>query len=380
MSTPATTPPTMEEVVRQMQIRIQLQDQKLVQAEQQINRMTLQLSSQPKSSPQPVSQPSPTIHLSSASIPSKPDLFDGDRSKVSPIVWLFEVERYFDAVSITDDQKKVQFVSAQLRGTASTWWMSQMQMQSPSCTSWDEFKKAFNANFFPIEAAETARTVLYNLKQQGSVSHYISLFRLQLHQIPDMSAADQLALFRRGLINDIAWKLNIQHPKTLQEAMESAHRIELENQQQRFSRPRNFPQQQRSNPFQPWRYASQTPIYTPVFPNSSNQSYTGSAPMEISQMENAPQHEQQQDSATQGMINAMGMYNKKGGNGYRHSQQKQQFRSFSSPSNLSKLTPEERSKLFAEGRCFRCRQSGHQSSQCPLNVSSSHSKNFNARQ
>ena len=241
-------------------------------------------------------------------------------------------------------------------------------------------RKHSTQTFSQLKQQKTARTVLYNLKQQGSVSHYISLFRLQLHQIPDMSAADQLALFRRGLINDIAWKLNIQHPKTLQEAMESAHRIELENQQQRFSRPRNFPQQQRSNPFQPWRYASQTPIYTPVFPNSSNQSYTGSAPMEISQMENAPQHEQQQDSATQGMINAMGMYNKKGGNGYRHSQQKQQFRSFASPSNLSKLTPEERSKLFAEGRCFRCRQSGHQSSQCPLNVSSSHSKNFNARQ
>src|SRR5579863_5675999 len=43
---------------------------------------------------------------------------------------------------------------------------------------------------------------------------------------------------------------------------------------------------------------------------------------------------------------------------------------------LQRLTPEERTKLMQEGRCFRCREQGHQSKECPKKSEQGGRQNF----
>ena len=278
-----------------------------------------------------------------------------------------------------NNDSRVKFAAAQLRGEASTWWMSCTREQQ--CDSWDQFKELFQANFSPLEAAETARTLLYSIKQSGPVTEYIAAFRLQLHQVMDMNAADQLALFRRGLHESIAWKLNLQRPKTLTEAMQGAQRIEMENQQSRLTRSSHRPfMPMRQSQFNPVRNA--TPTYH--FPSATN--FPSSAvPMEISQMENArvddipnPLQDQEFQQGQYGLLNAMRM-NTRGG---AHKQVQNHARGFSTNNGYvsfpPKLSPEDRMKLASENRCFRCRQVGHRATECPMNMSS-HSKNPHAR-
>ena len=47
-------------------------------------------------------------------------------------------------------------------------------------------------------------------------------------------------------------------------------------------------------------------------------------------------------------------------------------------SNFKKLTPEERTQLAKEGRCFRCRLQGHMARDCPKNTNQN--ANSNARE
>lgn len=388
VANPPTTTITIEGAVLQLQAELQATQKRAAQQAEHIQQLLAKMN-QPSS----ISAAATGAQLirSPTVTPAKPSTFDGDRRKTNPPVWLFELECYFEAAGVATDETRVKFAAAQLRAEASTWWMA--CVREHECNSWEQFKELFKANFFPIEASETARTALYNLKQHGSVTHYIASFRLHLHHVHDMSPADQLALFRKGLHESITWKLNIQHPKTLSEAIEWANRIEMENQ---FSRSTRLPQRHFGHPRSFHYNPTSNAYHFPSAPTSHFPSSNTAVPMEISQLESAGKqedHQQMQQFAAQeqgfaqgqyGLLNAMQMHTR---GGVHKQGQHHVVRGYAthgvSVSNAMfppRLTPEERVKLFSENRCFRCRQVGHRNYECPLNTTAgSHSKNGHAR-
>lgn len=136
--------------------------------------------------------------------------------------WIFEMERYLDLVGVPDD-RKLDVGSGYLKENAGQWWST----QASRILTWDAFKDALKARFQPLNTSHTARIQLSQLSQEGlSVNEYINKFQLILQLIHDMSEADQVHNFLRGLRPQLAQKVGLEDPKTLTAAMNLTVRID----------------------------------------------------------------------------------------------------------------------------------------------------------
>src|SRR3954471_13626382 len=50
----------------------------------------------------------------------QPDTYDGRKGHVE--LWLFQVQQYFNAIDLRDDERMVYYATNLLRGDAATWW------------------------------------------------------------------------------------------------------------------------------------------------------------------------------------------------------------------------------------------------------------------
>ena len=163
--------------------------------------------------------------------PSKPSTFNGDHRYGKATSWLLEMENYFRATTCNDPDR-TRFAASQLRDNAVIWWDSRKREVTggdSDSVSWESFKKAFSSHYEPVEAAETARAMLYSLKQNGGVAAYCDLFNRHRTSVHDMSVQDQLFLFKKGLKEELAREVNLHKPDNLMEAMSIATRAEIQS-------------------------------------------------------------------------------------------------------------------------------------------------------
>ena len=98
----------------------------------------------------------------SALKPEKPSLFYGATNE-SIDNWLFELEVWFDAVAVTDEQHqaRIRFTRAQLRGAASAFIKHLDDIQSDAAQidglTWDQFKTILLDRFRPVASSMLAR-------------------------------------------------------------------------------------------------------------------------------------------------------------------------------------------------------------------------------
>ncbi|CAI5475466.1 unnamed protein product [Closterium sp. Yama58-4] len=176
---------------------------------------------------------------------SLPDTFVPGKGQ--PVVrrWLFLVEEYLRLSHVAGDEW-APFAGTLLRGSAVAWWQS----VRPAIQIWQQFKEALVASYEPINAMAKARDRLANLRQRTSVADYIADFRDISTEISDLSTAEALDKFKRGLKDDVRMEVEVQGCSTLEEMARVAERydeIHFGSRRSRFNRGMRFS----PNMFQP---------------------------------------------------------------------------------------------------------------------------------
>jgi phosphopantetheine adenylyltransferase len=157
---------------------------------------------------------------------STPANFTGARN-VNVALWLFEMESYMSLCGVYDDQQRVAVASSYLKESAFSWWERLCNQNHIASQSWDHFKVTIRERFQPLAASRTARAQLHNLRQENmSVAEYSNKFYSLIQLINDMSEADQVENFIRGLRNKLGREVDLQDPKLLHTAMSIAQKVE----------------------------------------------------------------------------------------------------------------------------------------------------------
>ena len=281
--------------------------------------------------------------------------------------WLREVQRQFNHYGVSvfpDHATRIKYAVQWLNGAALDWWESEVKSAATPCSSWDDFVERIRDRYRPQMPAELARQRLRTLKQTGHVSAYCNLFLQLTSRIPDKSEGDKIFEFKQGLDRAFAVKVAEAKPSTLHEAIEAAVQaapyITLSG-KSGFQ----FPSRSSSSSFASagGRFASS--------------SSSSSVPMDINAIGAAAEDEQQEAEADSSLMLMQAMLNKMEALETRlHniSQPAARAKSSSSSSNARGRVPglsgADVARLMAEGRCFRCKRTGHMKSECPQGAAS----------
>lgn len=150
--------------------------------------------------------------------PTKPGTYDG---RDDPELWLYSVDLYFAAASVTTNLAKIAFADALLRADALVWRRTTM---TPN--EWDVWKALLISAFQPVNPSETARDRLARLRQTTSVRAYASLFRTVTLLIPNITDDEKKDRFIRGLKSKILNDVKVKAPPTFDDAVKLAVRLD----------------------------------------------------------------------------------------------------------------------------------------------------------
>ncbi|KAA8495185.1 Transposon Ty3-I Gag-Pol polyprotein [Porphyridium purpureum] len=171
-------------------------------------------------------------------------MFSGKRDPMEVQTWLFAakgrvytplVEHWRERVMMDGpvdvavppeiEMRSIQTAATYFEKEALTWWFLVNQRREAPLT-WAEFEAAVQAQFLPADHARRARDRLARLEQKGSVAAYASSFRDVLLQCSDVSEAEALDRFVRGLKKDVLVEVLKSRPKTLMDAFHVASAVD----------------------------------------------------------------------------------------------------------------------------------------------------------
>jgi len=290
--------------------------------------------------------------------PMQPSSFTGAASSNAD-QWLMEMERYFAVVLLSEvDARRVPFASTFLKDGASTWYTS-VVTELRGAPTWAEFKERFLQRFRPLAAARMARAAIRNLKQKFKVASYSAEFQKHLQHISDMSVADQIEFYVAGLQSHLAMEVDRDAPKTLAAAMESAQRIELMLASRRgtaaFGRPRDRQYNSYSNHHGGGARGDDMDLSALLGQDNQQGEHS----------ESGDEQAGPPDTATM-LLRLAAMFQRGGGRGGRAGGRGggNAGRGGRSGRQVQDLSQEEYDRLSREGKCFRCKQTGHLARNC----------------
>ncbi|KAH0633003.1 hypothetical protein KY284_035789 [Solanum tuberosum] len=132
----------------------------------------------------------------------EPKAFGGTRSAKKLKNFLWDMERYFIAAHVRDEDR-VSITTIYLVDDAKLWWctrmVEQVSVEHPKIDSWELLKKELKDQFFPRNAGWIARDHLKTLRQTRSIRDYVKEFSSLILDINNMSEEDKLHNFLYGL-------------------------------------------------------------------------------------------------------------------------------------------------------------------------------------
>ncbi|RVW34490.1 hypothetical protein CK203_110300 [Vitis vinifera] len=132
----------------------------------------------------------------------KPHRFSGNRDAKELDNFLWHMERYFEAIALTDEAAKVRTATLYLTDTTTLWWRRRfVDMEKGICTieTWEEFKREIKRQFYPDDVAYLARKNMRCLKHIGSIRDYVKEFSSLMLEIPNMTEEELLFNFMDNL-------------------------------------------------------------------------------------------------------------------------------------------------------------------------------------
>ena len=353
--------------------------------------------------------------------PATPPFYHGAHKGSEAETWLFQLENYFRLLAqrypeqLADDYK-ISYAVSLLRDTAAQWWMLRTKTNSgeQAIHSFEGFKAALSKKFVPVNAKEQAREKLAYLTQTGDLQVYVEQFENLSLQIDDLSAAEGMDKFCRGLKPEHQIWVKTYGVSTLEEAVNLAHKVSaFSSASQRMSPPPyrapidamdidvmhmnaltgRSPKDKRElyhehvqelvsfppvhdRPLTPGPQRPQRDYQSPSRQgNHPSPGRQGNYPS-YGRQDNYPSQSRQGNYPSPGR---QGNYPSPGRQGqYPGSSRQEYFPNSSRQGNgngdgtaLPPLTPEGREYLRANGGCFRCREIGHWTTECPYNNNNS---------
>ncbi|KAJ9531931.1 hypothetical protein QJQ45_003634 [Haematococcus lacustris] len=137
--------------------------------------------------------------------------------------WLWRIDNHFDLFAMPAQQRLLA-VASYLDGAALTWYRSLLSSQALS--SWDSFKASFTRQFTPVNQQRHARDQLAACHQITSARQYIMEFSNHCLLISDLSPAEKLDRFLRGLKPAVRRELELREPTSFEEAAAMADRVD----------------------------------------------------------------------------------------------------------------------------------------------------------
>ncbi|RVW63411.1 hypothetical protein CK203_055931 [Vitis vinifera] len=129
----------------------------------------------------------------------KPHTFSGKRDAKELDNFLWHMERYFEAIALTNEATKVRTATLYLTDNATLWWSRRFaDIEKGTCTidTWDAFRREIKRQLYPEDVAYLARKSLKSLKHTGSIREVEKTWVQDLATA--MAVAKSLVDYRRG--------------------------------------------------------------------------------------------------------------------------------------------------------------------------------------
>ena len=167
----------------------------------------------------------PVFHVTMK--PREPPVFSG-KSHEDIENWIYTVSAYFRTVAAPEAQK-VGYALTFLQDAAREWWIGTIRSTGREPGTWQELADALRARFGHRTKEMTARAELRVIKQQKgeSVRVYAARFNRLLGHLPGFDEAWAKDQFSSGLMPRVAELLLFKSPRSLQDFMVEAERVEV---------------------------------------------------------------------------------------------------------------------------------------------------------
>ena len=345
----------------------QLQQMRL-EMQNMYNAMQQQMQQQAQAAVAAAQQAAPVAHAQAARAPELPKIkspstFSGTMG-FTVDDWLREQKQqfsYYGPAKFPDDASKIRFAVAHFAGAATMWWEHQ-----PACVSWAEFEQRLHDRFRPVHSAMLARQRLGRLRQRAgqSVNQYVGAFQNTLTPITDMGHTDQVHHFTNGLLPAIAAKVWEKHPTTLVEAIDAAVSIEAMHNFGRSAAPQGSRPYYGSSASAPTTDAMDLSMLELFGHGGSPEEELAAAADAAAAVAPTPAILAMLEKMD-ARLNALAARQSKPFGGTRNGSQT------GNTAKVAGLDAADIKKLMAEGKCFRCKQTGHMKNDltCPKHPS-----------